>query len=134
MKLTKKKIIKKNNFTTALRRLISRYLISSRQESEIRPEMKLILHIVNDEFWSKSISSNDTFEKEIFDICKDGIIIGNSFKLYEILQGDKILNKELGIEEENPDNGNFGNNGNNGGVPDGGDIVSDDDDRDPDDL
>ena len=100
-----KKIIKKNNFTTALRRLISRNLISSR-DSEIRPEVKLKFHLENDEYWSKNISSNDNFEKEILDICKDGIVIGNSFKLYKILQGDKILNKEFGIEEENTDDEN----------------------------
>ena len=127
-KNNKNVFINKSNFTTALRRLISRYLISSRQEIEIKPEIKLSLYIGKNEFWTKDISSKDTFEKEIFDICKDGITVGNSFELYEILQGDKILNLELGIEEEdNPENPPYPPRTNS-------DSENDDDDRNPDDL
>ena len=127
-KSNKNVIINKSNFTTALRRLISRYLISSRQEIEIKPEIKLRLYIGKNEFWTKDISSKDTFEKEIFDICKDGITVGNSFELYEILQGDKILNLELGIEEEdNPENPPNPPGTNS-------DSENDDDDRNLDDL
>ena len=103
-KNNEKKIINIKNFTTALRRLISRFLISSRQEAEIKPELKLSLYIGRAEFWSKDISDNEVFEVEIFDICKNDIKIGNSYKLYEVLGGDKILNEEMGIkvEEEVP--------------------------------
>ena len=97
------KIINKKIFTTALRRLISRYLASSRDEIIINPDLNLSLYIVKDELWSKEVLEKAQFSKEILDICKGEIKIRNSYSLYQILGGDKILNKELGIniEEEN---------------------------------
>ena len=79
-----KKIINIKNFTTALRRLISRFLISSRQEAEIKPELKLSSYIGRDELWS-NVKDYDILLKEIFDICKEGIKVGHSYRLYEIL-------------------------------------------------
>jgi len=113
-----KKIITKKNLTTALRRLISRFLISSRQEAEINPDLELRSNIGREEFWNKDISNNENFLKEIFDICKKEIKIRHSYKLYEILDGDKILNKELGLEvvEVNPNRQNGIVNPNNGNV------------------
>ena len=96
-------IINKKNFTTALRRLISRFLISSRQEVEMDSNSKLSLYIVREEFWNKDIIKKDNFNKEILDICKDNIIVGNSFNLYEVLDGDKYLNIELGLINEEED-------------------------------
>ena len=97
-KNNEKKIINVKNFTTALRRLISRFLISSRQEAEAKPDSNLCLYIGRAEFWSKDVANKDSFENEIFDICKNDIKIGNSYRIYEILGGDKILNMELGIK------------------------------------
>ena len=98
-----KKIINKENFTTALRRLISRFLLSSRQESEIKSENKLSLYIGREELWSKDISNNESFLQEIFHICNNSIKVGYSYNIYEILGGDTILSFELGsnIEEIN---------------------------------
>ena len=113
-----KKIITKKNLTTALRRLISRFLISSRQEAEINPDLELRSNIGREEFWNKDISNNENFLKEIFDICKKEIKIAHSYRLYEILDGDKILNKELGLEviEINRNGQNGIINPNNGNV------------------
>ena len=111
-KNNEKKIINKNNFTTALRRLMSRFLISSRQETEIKPELNLSLYIGRAEFWSKDVSNHNSFENEIFDICKIDIKICNSYRVYEILGGDKILCMDLGlniIDEPVPGSGT-GNN------------------------
>ena len=102
------KVINRYNFTTALRQLISRYLISSRQESEFKSDVKLSSYIGREELWSKKEIKNDLFIGEIFDICKETIKIGNSYNLYEILEGDKILKLELTdiFEEENKNNNN----------------------------
>ena len=97
-----KKIINKQNFTTALRRLIARYLLSSRQETQINPDLKLRTNIGREEFWNKDIINKDSFMKEIWDICNENITIGNSYTLYETLGGDNILKMELGLNIDVP--------------------------------
>ena len=120
-----KKIINKKNFTTALRRLMSRFLISSRQDVEIKSELNLNLYIGRAEFWSKDVSNHASFENEIFDICKIDIKMSNCYRIYEILGGDKILYIELGInvEEDRPPGGGSG-----------GDADEDDEERTDDEL
>ena len=88
-----KKIINIENFTFALRRLISRYLVGSKQEINIKSELALNLHIKKNEYWSKEIVDNDEKDKELDEICIEDIKIGNAFNLYNILGGDEILNK-----------------------------------------
>ena len=129
-----KKIININNFTTALRRLISRFLLSSRQEAEIKSDLKLSHYIGREELWKKEIIDNELFIKEIMDICTDNIKIGNSFNLYEILGGDKILKTELGIkcEDENckEDNEGIAEDKNDVNPDDKSEHESDEDDDD----
>ena len=128
-----KKIINKQNFTTALRRLISRKLISSRQEAEIKYDLKLSLAIENSEFWSNDVTKSEAYSQEIKDICNEEIKVCNSYNLYNILGGDNILKNELGIDIEEKDNtggkkvpiGGNNQNGENGG-PDGEGIPQDD--------
>ena len=93
-----KKIINIENFTIALRRLISRYLVGSKQEVNIKSDLALILYIQKNEYWSKEIADKDEKDKELDEICIEDIKIGNAFNLYNILGGDSILNK---IIEEN---------------------------------
>ena len=88
-----KKIINIENFTFALRRLISRYLVGSKQEINIKSELALNLHIKKNEYWSKEIVDNDEKDKELDEICIEDIKIGNAFNLYNILGGVEILNK-----------------------------------------
>ena len=88
-----KKIINIQDFTFALRRLISRYLAGSRQEIDINAQLELILHIGKNEFWSKEIADNDEKDNELFVICHKDIKIGNAWDLYNVLDGDTILNK-----------------------------------------
>ena len=61
------------------------------------------LHIKKNEYWSKEIVDNDEKGKELDEICIEDIKIGNAFNLYNILDGDSILNK---IIEENKKNKN----------------------------
>ena len=88
-----KKIINIQDFTYALRRLISRYLAGSRQEIDINAQLELILHIGKNEFWSKEIADNDEKDNELYVICHKDIKIGNAWDLYNVLDGDTILNK-----------------------------------------
>ena len=55
----KKKIINVQEFTFALRRLISRNLAGSRQEIDIKSDLELGLQIWNNEYWCKEIADND---------------------------------------------------------------------------
>ena len=87
------KLINKNNFTTALRRLISRLFEDSRQE--IEPNSELKLYITRYDLWKKELIENESFEVEIDQICIDDIKIGHSFDLFNILDGDMILNNEI---------------------------------------
>ena len=87
------KIINIQEFTFALRRLISRFLAGSRQEIDIKPDLDLILYISKNEFWCKEIADNDEKDNELLVICHKDIKIGNAFDLYNALDGDIILNK-----------------------------------------
>ena len=96
----KGKVINPNNLTTALRKLLGRYLVGTRQEVDIKPEVQLKLYIGKEEFWNKQILNDDNFEVETYEVISDEITIGNAHDLYDILQGDVLLDKELNKEKE----------------------------------
>ena len=96
-----KKLININNFTIALRKLISRALTGTRQEIEINPQNKLQLYLGKEELWQKSITENDEFEIEINNICKNDLIIGYCLDIYDSLKGDDILKNEINWDNEN---------------------------------
>ena len=94
----KDKIINTKNFTSALRKLISRYLTGSRQEIDIKSDAQLILYIKREDLWPKEMmegNNEDKFTNEIFMICKGDITIGNCFDLYNFLEGDNFLKEEI---------------------------------------
>ena len=103
-KLPKDKIINKEIFTTALRRLISRSLAGSRQEIDIKSDSPLKLYMAREDLWKKDIVDNMLFDGEIYEICKDDIFIGNCWNLYNILEGDNIMNMKLNKELDNDKN------------------------------
>ena len=94
--------------TKALRKLISRYIVGTRQEIDIKPEIELKLHIYKQEFWPKNIvDNNDKFTLEIDEIFKSKVKIEQSLDLYNSLQGDENQFKKLEIvdnEEEKKQN------------------------------
>ena len=103
-----KKLINKNNLSNAVRKLISRYIVGTRQETDIKPESELKLFIIKDEFWSKNIrEDDDTFNNEIFEIFKIKILVGQSFELFNLLGGDEyhlkmsVLNINDEIDNKN---------------------------------
>ena len=103
------KVINVKNFTTALRRLISRSLAGSRQEADIKLDSALKLYIFRADLWPLGFIDNDAFEMQIFEICRDDILIGNCYDLYNILEGDnyneemkKKFDKNKNEENEEP--------------------------------
>ena len=112
IKNDEKKLIKVNNFTAALRKLISRSLAGSRQDIDIKFDAKLILYINRGDLWPQEFlneENNDEFVNELYMICKDDLIIGNCLDLYNCLDGDNILNEEIAknkakFEEKKNDN------------------------------
>ena len=92
--------INKTNLTTALRKLMSRSLAGSRQEVDIAGNSKLDLHINKYEFWSEELVENEQFQKEIILIIKNDILISHCWALFQLLDGDAILEKELNKNKE----------------------------------
>ena len=79
-------------------------MASSRQEVEVKSDLKLSLYIKREELWNNDYLENEEFNKEIMDIFKDNIKIGNSFCLYNILDGDTFLKMELGLDIKKEEN------------------------------
>ena len=95
-----KKLINKTNLTTAIRRLISRYIASTSQEIEINPEAKFILYIDKYEFWTKEIVEDPSFYTEINKLFKDDVLISHAWKIYNLLEGDTILYQKTNKHKE----------------------------------
>jgi hypothetical protein len=97
--LNKQSMINKENFTDALRKLLSRYISGTREEADIKNDVELIYHIAREELWNKAILEIDGFENEIDKIFegkfRNIIKVGQSMKLYEFLDGDGILDEKL---------------------------------------
>lgn len=79
------KLINKTDFCTALRKLISRSIIGTSEQIDIKSDAKLKLYINREDLWNKSITKDILFEKEIDQIFKDEILIGHCLDLYNSL-------------------------------------------------
>ena len=84
-KNNKEIIINKNNLANAIRKLLSRYIIGTRQDVECKPENKLIFYISRYDLWNNTEYTSNSFEKEINEIFKKDITIGQSLDLYNSL-------------------------------------------------
>ena len=91
----KNKIINIENFTYSLRKLISRSISGSRQDAEIKNDAKLKYYITREDLWNKKILDSEKFEEEINEIFRYEILIGQIIHLYNLLDGDIILNEKL---------------------------------------
>ena len=87
-----KKLIKKDNFCTALRRFISRYLAGKRGENEINENNTLLNEIIRPELWEPFFTESETFEMEIAklnEIMTDEFLgslkVGQALYLYNYL-------------------------------------------------
>ena len=90
-------IITKQKLSTAIRRLISRYLAGKRGQKEIDENNLLFYYLSKQELWDEyGFVDNDEFGIElnaIFDNSENNsnVIIGQATKLYEYLGGDQFL-------------------------------------------
>ena len=98
--INEKKIINKENLTSALRKLISRSISGTRQEMEIKNDAILLYYICKEELWNKSVLDTDGFENEIDEIFSKDILVGQTLSLYELLDGDNILRNKLEKNKE----------------------------------
>ena len=89
------KIINKDNFTSAIRKLISRTIAVTRQEMEIQNKVKLKHYIINEDLWNRSTIETEGFENEIDEIFKFDVTVGQSYSLFIALNGENILDNKL---------------------------------------
>ena len=89
------KVINKENFTSALRKLICRSISGSRQEIEIKPDGKLLYYITREDLWNKNVMEKEEFDNEVYEIFKNEILVSQAVNLYNVLEGDNILQDKL---------------------------------------
>ena len=105
------KVIKKISLASACRKLISRYLVSTRDDTDYSENNKLDLYLDREEMWSEIWKDKEEEIKEDLEILrKEELTLGQSLELYNLLGGDqrkalegiKLKNNEE--EEEKEDN------------------------------
>ena len=80
------KIITKKTLASACRKFISRFLITSDYDES----NYLVYYLENKEFWPKVILNDEkAFEHDIYLLNKTHLIIGQCYKLYDLLLEDK---------------------------------------------
>ena len=105
------KIITKISLASACRKLISRYLISIRDDTDYNENNKLDLYLNREEMWSKEIwgtkEKNENIEQDLEILRKNELILGQCYDLYTKLGGDEqeaykdIIVKNEDDKEEN---------------------------------
>lgn len=86
---------------------MSRFIAGTSQEIDIKSDVELKLYINREDLWNKENIDSDSFEVEIFEIFKLKILIGHTWDLYNILEGDNILNEELYNNKEKQEGKNM---------------------------
>ena len=95
------KLIEKVNLASACRKLISRYLISKRNDNDINPENLLSLYLEKTDLWDLEIIKNqDLFQMELNNIKDFNIKVSQAYKLCELLDPDNILLKTVMRKKE----------------------------------
>ena len=89
------KVITKIHLASACRKLISRYLASTRDDTDYNENNKLVLYLDRDEMWSELWKEKDKLKEEeklnedLEILRKEDLILGQSFELYNLLGGDE---------------------------------------------
>jgi len=105
------KLITKKSLSSACRKFISRYLVSTRKDTDYNENMDLGVNLTRYEFWPKEIiSDEDKFTNEISFLKQNKITTGQCFELYNLMGGDEAdelkgikIKKEEEKEEDNED-------------------------------
>ena len=105
------KVITKVHLASACRKLISRYLVSTRDDTDYSENNKLVLYLDRDEVWTELWKEKDKlneeeknmeeekFKEDLEILRKEELILGQAYELYNLLGGDKIKALE-GIKTE----------------------------------
>jgi len=107
------KKINKKNFTSALRKLISRSIAGSRQDIDMKYDLKLKMYIKREDLWNFNLVNNKSFHDEIDAIFKYEILVGHCWKLYNLLEGENNTLEEMLQRQRNRTNNNNINNNEN---------------------
>ena len=107
----KLKVINKKNLSSACRKIISRYLVSTRNDEIFNENNKIDLYLDREEIWPKSIWKDENKIKEDLEILrKEELTLGDCYELYNLLGGDEsevlegiIIKKEQEYEENSED-------------------------------
>ena len=96
-------IIKKVNLATACRKLISRYLVGNRDDTDINEKQQLIAYLTKEELWPYEIcKKEDEIKKDLENINLSEIKVSQVYELYILLGGDEKESFE-GINMKNED-------------------------------
>ena len=105
------KVITKVHLASACRKLISRYLVSTRDDTDYSENNKLVLYLDRDEMWTElwkekenlseeeKNQEEEKFKEDLEILRKQELILGQSYELYNLLGGDKSKALE-GIKTE----------------------------------
>ena len=96
-----KKIITRINLSEALRKLISRSIAGTRQETDIKSDLELKLYISREDLWSQEILNNDLFVEEIDKIFGKEILVGHCYCMYKLIKNNDINLDDIFKEEKN---------------------------------
>ena len=108
--ISQNKKINKKNFTSALRKLISRSIAGSRQDIDMKSDLKLKMYIKREDLWNNNLVYNKSFLDEIDAIFKYEILVGHCWKLYNLLEGENNTLEEMLQRQRNRTNNNNINN------------------------
>ena len=102
-------IINKVNLASACRKLISRYLVSIRDDTDYNENNKLVLYINREEMWEKNIWDNnkEKIEQDLAILGNKEITLGQCYALYNALGGDeKQAYTDIIIKNDDEDENN----------------------------
>ena len=84
------KLITKKSLASACRKFISRYLVSTRNDTDYSEKADLAVNLTRYEFWPAEYFINeDIFNKEIDFLKKEKLTIGQCYELYNLMGGDE---------------------------------------------
>jgi hypothetical protein len=96
-----KKIITRINLSEALRKLISRSIAGTRQETDIKSDLELKLYISREDLWSQEILNDNLFVEEIDKIFGKEILVGHCYCMYKLIKNNDINLDGIFKEEKN---------------------------------
>ena len=95
-------IITKVSLASACRILISRYLVSMREDTDYNENNKLDLYLNREEVWDQKLwEQNEKIEEDLEILRKNELILGQAYALYQALGGDeKEAYKGINIKDD----------------------------------